>query len=211
MPCSAGIASAGVRISREMFPRPQHCEILGSAGTLRTKLKILVWENCKPKSSLSGGCSRSRTADLRLVRGVNQSNINSLLPTNRRRPAAAPSRPGELHPQPLTDPYVSLSTHTARVIQRRPTMSFIQIEGFFPLPVDHNESIMNRMTCPLRSTGVTQLHRYYEAVCPWCEHRYFRSHGLSTCTFSLAISRPGSHVSHWSPYQGHAACTPAAV
>jgi len=54
-----------------------------------------------------------------------------------------------------------------------------------PLPVDRNESIMNRMTRPLRSTGVTQLHRYYEAVCPWCEHRYFRSHGLSTCTFSL--------------------------
>src|SRR6266404_352527 len=123
----------------------------------------------------------------------------------------APSRPGELHPQPLTDPYVSLSTHTARVIQRRPTTSFIQIEGFFPLPVDRNESIMNRMTRPLRSTGVTQLHRYYEAVCPWCEPRYFRSHGLSTCTFSLTISRPGSHVSHWSPYQGHAACTPAAV
>jgi len=122
-----------------------------------------------------------------------------------------PSRPGESHPQPLTDPYVSLSTHTARVIQRRPTTSFIQIEGFFPLPVDRNESIMNRMTRPLRSTGVTQLHRYYEAVCPWCEHRYFRSHGLSTCTFSLAISRPGSHVSHWSPYQGHAAYTPAAV
>ena len=30
-----------------------------------------------------------------------------------------PSRPGEFHPEPLTDPYVNLSIHTARVITRR--------------------------------------------------------------------------------------------
>src|ERR1700731_5350792 len=30
-----------------------------------------------------------------------------------------PSRPGEFHPEPLTDPYVNLSIHTARVIARR--------------------------------------------------------------------------------------------
>src|SRR5262249_58256183 len=30
-----------------------------------------------------------------------------------------PSRPGEFHPEPLTDPYVSLSTYTARAIARR--------------------------------------------------------------------------------------------
>ena len=28
-----------------------------------------------------------------------------------------PSRPGEFHPEPLTDPYVNLSIHTARAIQ----------------------------------------------------------------------------------------------
>jgi hypothetical protein len=30
-----------------------------------------------------------------------------------------PSRPGELHPEALTDPYVNLSIHTARATQRR--------------------------------------------------------------------------------------------
>ena len=29
-----------------------------------------------------------------------------------------PSRPGELHPEALTDPYVNLSIHTARVTAR---------------------------------------------------------------------------------------------
>jgi len=30
--------------------------------------------------------------------------------------ALRPSRPGEFHPEPLTEPYVNLSIHTARVI-----------------------------------------------------------------------------------------------
>src|SRR5215831_15173524 len=30
-----------------------------------------------------------------------------------------PSRPGEFHPEPLTEPYVNLSIHTARVTARR--------------------------------------------------------------------------------------------
>jgi hypothetical protein len=30
------------------------------------------------------------------------------------------------------------------------------------------------MTCSLRSTGITPLHHYYEAVRPWAAHRYFR-------------------------------------
>jgi len=29
------------------------------------------------------------------------------------------SRPGEFHPEPLTEPYVNLSIHTARVTARR--------------------------------------------------------------------------------------------
>jgi MoaA/NifB/PqqE/SkfB family radical SAM enzyme len=32
-------------------------------------------------------------------------------------PEAGPSRPGEFHPEPLTDPDVSLSTYPARLIQ----------------------------------------------------------------------------------------------
>ena len=33
--------------------------------------------------------------------------------------ALVPSRPGELHPEPLTDPDVNLSIHPARATQRR--------------------------------------------------------------------------------------------
>ena len=35
------------------------------------------------------------------------------------RPGQSPSRPGELHHEPLTEPYVNLSIHTARATQRR--------------------------------------------------------------------------------------------
>lgn len=44
------------------------------------------------------------------------------------------------------------------------------------------------MTRPLRSTGVTQPRRYYEAACPWRRPRCFRSHG-STCAFA-DLGRP---------------------
>src|SRR6516162_6764588 len=49
-------------------------------------------------------------------------------------------------------------------------------------------SILTWVTCPLRSTGITPLPRYYEAVRPWLAHWYFRPHGSSTCAFSLTIA-----------------------
>ena len=45
-----------------------------------------------------------------------------------------------------------------------------------------------RVTCPLRSTGITPLHHYYEAVRPWPAPWYFRPRGFSACTFSLDIA-----------------------
>ena len=39
---------------------------------------------------------------------------HQLLISNRSRRRAPPSRPGEFHPEALTDPYVNLSIHTAR-------------------------------------------------------------------------------------------------
>ena len=41
--------------------------------------------------------------------------------------------------------------------------SFRQDKEFLRLPVD---SILTKVTCPLRSTGITPLFRYYEAVRP---------------------------------------------
>src|ERR1035438_751792 len=60
-------------------------------------------------------------------------------------------------------------------------------QEFLRLPVD---SISTWVTCPLRSTGITPLLRYYEAVRPWSVHRYFRPRGSSTCAFSFSITDP---------------------
>ena len=46
-----------------------------------------------------------------------------------------PSRPGELHPEPLTDPDMTLSRHPARAARER-LSPFIQVGGFLPWPVD---------------------------------------------------------------------------
>jgi len=73
-----------------------------------------------------------------------------------------PGRPGDLHPESPTDPDVNLSIHPARATPRKPA-GFRQDKEFLRLPVD---SIPTRVTCPLRSTGFTPLHRYYEAVRP---------------------------------------------
>src|SRR5215471_10342704 len=60
--------------------------------------------------------------------------------------------------------------------------AFHQDKEFLRLSVD---SIPMWMTCSLRSTGVTPLLHYYEAVRPWPVHRYFRPRGSTTCALSL--------------------------
>src|SRR6267378_5739282 len=54
-----------------------------------------------------------------------------------------------------------------------------------PLPVG---SLPTSVTCPLRSTGITPLPRYYGAVRPYPPHRYFRPRSFAACTFSLGIA-----------------------
>jgi len=65
-----------------------------------------------------------------------------------------PSRPGEFHPEPLTDPYVNLSIHTARAIARRlpPSAESSGSSRFDPVGPSSTA-----MTCPLCSTGITPL------------------------------------------------------
>src|SRR5262249_10204560 len=48
-----------------------------------------------------------------------------------------PSRPGESHPEALTDPCLSLSAHTARAIHRELAPS-VTTRRFLPLPVDQS-------------------------------------------------------------------------
>jgi hypothetical protein len=77
-----------------------------------------------------------------------------------------PSRPGDLHPEPLTDPDVNLSIHPARATTEK-AAAFRLDKELLRLPVD---SIPTWVTCPLRSAGVTLPPRYYETVrpCPRC-------------------------------------------
>jgi hypothetical protein len=65
--------------------------------------------------------------------------------------------------------------------------AFHQDKEFLRFPVD---STPTWVACPLRSTGITPLPRYYKAVRPWSVHRYFRPRGFSACAFSLRITDP---------------------
>ena len=85
-----------------------------------------------------------------------------------------PSRPGEFHPEPLTEPYVNLSIHTARATARRLPPS---IDCRAPPVVGCPDPMA--MTFPLRSAVITPLQRYCEAVRPSPAHRYFRPRGWS--------------------------------
>src|SRR4249919_3364622 len=67
------------------------------------------------------------------------------------------------------------------------------------------------MTCPLRSTGITPLRRYYEAVRPSPAHRYFRPRGWSRLCFFPWHRRPGSHVPYKSQVELRAAYMPDAA
>jgi hypothetical protein len=111
-----------------------------------------------------------------------------------------PSRPGELHPGPLTDPDVNLSIHPARATPER-AAAFRQDKEFLRLPVD---SIPTWVTCPVRSAGITLLPRYCETVRPCPADQYFRPHGASACAFSLnpaggfssSVPEPGIESRH---------------
>jgi len=96
-----------------------------------------------------------------------------------------PSRPGEFHPEPLTDPDLNLSIHPARVTARRlpPSAEPSGSSRFDPVG-----PCSTAMTCPLCSTGITPLHHYYGAVRPSPAHRYFRPHGWSRLCLSLSIA-----------------------
>src|SRR6202035_4478630 len=108
-----------------------------------------------------------------------------------------PSRPGEFHPEPLTDSGLdtlasSGSCHRAKAAAFRRELELLL------LPVG---SLPTSVACPLRSTGITPLPHYYGAVRPSPAHRYFRPRGWR----HLHLSRRGSHVPYKSPIEVRAA------
>ena len=119
-----------------------------------------------------------------------------------------PSRPGEFHPKPLTDPDLNLSIHPARVTARRLPPSAEPSGSSRFDPVGPRSTTM---THPLRSMGIAPLRRYYEAVRPSPAHRYFQPHGWSRLCFFPWHRRPGSHVPYRSLVELRAAYTPDAA
>src|SRR5208282_3857684 len=101
----------------------------------------------------------------------------------KRTPAGTPSRPGEFHPEPLTDPDLTLSRHPARATETK-AAAFRQKLELILSPVG---SLSASVTCPLCSTGITPLHHYYGAVRPWPAHRYFGLAVSAACALSLGI------------------------
>src|ERR1700732_4572299 len=76
--------------------------------------------------------------------------------SSRRQPL--PSRPGEFHPESLTEPDLILSHHPARAIARRLPPSAEPSGSSRFDPVGPSPTAMTR---PLCSTGITLLRRYY--------------------------------------------------
>ena len=116
-----------------------------------------------------------------------------------------PSRPGEFRPEPLTDPCLTVSGHTARATPGRPAPS-AEIIGFLLLPVDpcrsrlgdpppslpenYPGSSLLRSSPPLFGTSVLSASRGFRL-------------GLLPYHY-----RPGSQVPYESPDESHASYTP---
>jgi hypothetical protein len=115
-----------------------------------------------------------------------------------------PSRPGELRPEPLTDPDLILSHHPARAIARRlpPSTERRAPPGE---PVGPNQ---RRWPTPFAPAPLQGLRRYYEAVRPSPARRYFRPRGWSRLRLFPWHRRPGSHVPYQSLVEVRAAYTP---
>ena len=85
-----------------------------------------------------------------------------------------PSRPGEFHPEPLTDPDVTLSRHPARATARRLPPS---VENWSSPCCQLARS--QRRPAPFAPRALHPLRHYYRAVRPSPAHRYFRPRGWS--------------------------------
>src|SRR5260370_547273 len=85
-----------------------------------------------------------------------------------------PSRPGEFHPEPLTDPDLNLSIHPARVTARRLPPSAEPSGSSRFDPVGPRSTTM---THPLPPTPLAPLRPYYQPVRPSPPHPSFQPHG----------------------------------
>jgi hypothetical protein len=125
---------------------------------------------------------------------------------NERAGKRGPSRPGEFHPEPLTEPDLNLSIHPARAIARRLPPS---IELRAPPVAGWPPSMA--MTCSLRSTSITLASPLLQSSPPLSGASV-----LSASRFEPLVPfpwhhRPGSHVPYKSPIELRAASMPDAA
>ena len=116
-----------------------------------------------------------------------------------------PSRPGEFHPEALTEPCVTVSRHTARAIHRELPPS-AATSRLLLLPVGLIDHDANGLP--------PSLHGHYSASSllrdspPLSDGSVLSaSQGYRLCLF-LYHRRTGSQVPDQSPSQSHATCTP---
>src|SRR5215467_2730450 len=96
-----------------------------------------------------------------------------------------PSRPGEFHPEPLTEPYVNLSIHTARVTARRlPPSAEISGSSRFD-PVGPSSTAMTR---PLCSTALPRFVATTGQSAPLRRIGTFSLAVGAACALSLSIA-----------------------
>jgi hypothetical protein len=118
-----------------------------------------------------------------------------------------PSRPGEFHPEPLTDPDLTLSRHPARATARRLPPS---VENWSSSCCQLARSQWRRPTF-FAPRALHPLRHYYRAVRPSPAHRYFRPRGWSRLRLFPSHRRPGSHVPYQSQIELRAAYMPDAA
>src|SRR5271167_1994339 len=119
-----------------------------------------------------------------------------------------PSRPGELHPEPLTEPDVRLSPHTARATRRRLPPS-ADIARFLRFLVDLPTP--PRVTRPLRSTPITGTSALLRSGPPQFPASVLSPRGVGRLCFSLVIRELVPAVPRKSLCPTHAPYTPVAV
>ncbi len=138
-------------------------------------LYLLPFRQLEDLPSKTGRVSRGRSSPMagRAPRGRPSSS------------ARQPSRPGESHPQPLTEPGVPLSKYPARGIHAAvpgcgQTLQAPPTQGGWP-------NWLSRTPRPLGSTRITELPSYYEAVRPRALHSVL----YLSLVHSLRISHHG--------------------
>ena len=120
------------------------------------------------------------------------------------------SRPGESHPEALSEPCLNLSAHTAPPMQPLPTGTRRCPDHRNP-PVAGCSVVPDRIGPPLRSGLITRPSPLLRVTPPLCSASVLsRLWGLHL-RFSLGIEATGSHVPHKSPDHVLATFMPDAI